>query len=324
MNTPMTRSRHLTLTLAPPILVAIAALVWAISVKSQLPDPIATHFTGIPMRADGYSSFATIYMLPVLALSMCGIQLFTVFSNSTGPQARFLTGLGSASSFLMSALIPGTLWPQVGLASAEGMVIPGSVAAELFGLPILGGIALALVTPPSSISKEDSAADTSSLNLPAGSSAVWFGSASASKPMQAMMVLVSLSGVAIIVAAMIYAADGLVFRIAMGLAALSILLIPLMFLGVRVRIDDKGVHWRSTAGLPRGTVAYADIADVDAVDVKPGAWGGWGWRLGAEGTALIIRGGEALRLKRRNGRGFFVTVDDAKTGARAIREHLQK
>ncbi|WP_018024409.1 DUF1648 domain-containing protein [Corynebacterium ulceribovis] len=324
MNTPMTRSRYLAFTLTPPILAAIAALVWALSVKSQLPDPIATHFTGIPMRADGYDSFAAIYMLPAIAVAMCGIQLFAVFGNASGGQARFLTGFGATSSFLMTALIPGTLWPQVGLESAEGIVIPGSVAAALFGLPLLGGIALALITPPPSTSKDSETPDTSTLNLAPGTNAVWFGQARASKKLAVFMWLIALLTPAFVVPIIFAAYDSLIIQILMSVIVLVPIVVVPMFLGVKVRVDAQGVHWQSTLGIPRGSIAYADIKTVEATTIEPGSWGGWGWRIGAQGQAMLVRGGEGLHIARTNGRNFYITVDDAKTGARAIREHLQK
>ena len=90
-------------------------------------------------------------------------------------------------------------------------------------------------------------------------------------------------------------------------AALAILLSSL-FAGLRVR---------SIAGLPRFSVALADVEGVAVVRVDPTAeFGGWGFRLGLDGRfGIVLRAGDAIQVERRRGRTLVVTVDDAATGA---------
>ena len=92
--------------------------------------------------------------------------------------------------------------------------------------------------------------------------------------------------------------------------------IALAFTGFRVTVDRQGLRWRGRLGLPRGHVPLEDIASSEVVQVDPSHYGGWGYRLSpVHGTALVTRGGSALRVTRRDGRRFTITVDDAGTGA---------
>lgn len=117
------------------------------------------------------------------------------------------------------------------------------------------------------------------------------------------------------------------FVVTLGLAILDgdravawvpvlIAVIALAFTGFRVTVDHQGLRWRGRLGLPRGHVPLEDIASAEVVQVDPSHYGGWGYRLSpVHGTALVTRGGSALRITRRDGRRFTITVDDAGTGA---------
>lgn len=90
-----------------------------------------------------------------------------------------------------------------------------------------------------------------------------------------------------------------------------------MFLGVNVRVDARGTHWQLFPGIPRGTLPHGEVTRVGAVDIRPGDWGGWGWRMSLQGRAILIRGGEGLRIQRGK-KNFYITVDDAARGAALI------
>lgn len=91
----------------------------------------------------------------------------------------------------------------------------------------------------------------------------------------------------------------------------------LAFLEVRVRVDARGTHWQLLPGFPRGSIPHDEVTRVGAVDIRPGDWGGWGWRVGTQGQAVLIRGGEGLRIQR-GSRNLYITVDDVARGAALI------
>ena len=85
----------------------------------------------------------------------------------------------------------------------------------------------------------------------------------------------------------------------------------------RVRVDHTGLTVRPPLGWPTYRVALAEVADASITTVVPlGEFGGYGVRFGpGRRLGVITRGGDALEVKRRDGRTVVVTVDDAGTAA---------
>ncbi|MFJ4437130.1 DUF1648 domain-containing protein [Streptomyces sp. NPDC088923] len=100
--------------------------------------------------------------------------------------------------------------------------------------------------------------------------------------------------------------------------------LPLMLAGllifalsaVRVTVDRHGLT--VAAGYlpwPRTRIGLDQVATARAQHVSALEWGGWGYRVSARGTGVILRSGEALVVRRENGRDFAVTTRDARTAA---------
>ena len=145
--------------------------------------------------------------------------------------------------------------------------------------------------------------------------AVWFGSA-------------RLRGVplGVVVVLLVFLMAAAISRLLSGAGVTALVLVfslaaALTFLRVDVRVDAEGTHWRLLPGLPRGlprgTIPHATVTRAGAVDIRPGDWGGWGWRLGLHGQAILIRSGPGIRLQRGR-RDLYITVDDAARGAALI------
>ncbi|MER7759024.1 hypothetical protein [Streptomyces sp. NPDC097619] len=108
-------------------------------------------------------------------------------------------------------------------------------------------------------------------------------------------------------------------------AGLLILYGTLAFVHVAVTVDDEAMEVRcGHMGLPRRRIRLSDIASAEFEPrVTPRHWGGWGYRWRPEkGTAVVVRRGEGLVLRLGDGRTFTVTVDDAETAVRVIRDRL--
>ena len=63
--------------------------------------------------------------------------------------------------------------------------------------------------------------------------------------------------------------------------------------------------------------------DREVIDVRPGEWGGWGYRGSVKvfgRAAVVLRAGTGIRVDLVGGRAFAVTVDDAETGARLLND----
>ncbi|MFD4032992.1 hypothetical protein ACFWVP_21385 [Streptomyces sp. NPDC058637] len=108
-------------------------------------------------------------------------------------------------------------------------------------------------------------------------------------------------------------------------AGLLILYGTLAFVHVAVKVDGDALEVRcGHIGLPRRRILLTHVVGADfAPKVTPRQWGGWGYRWRPEqGTAVVVRRGEALVLRLGDGRTFTVTVDDAEAAVRFIRDRL--
>lgn len=133
-------------------------------------------------------------------------------------------------------------------------------------------------------------------------------------------------GIRLAVAAPTSALVPLVMSVVGCLAAgLLVLFGTLAFVHVAVRIDQDAVRVRcGHVGLPRRTIPFDEITGVDFLArVTPCHWGGWGYRWRPEkGTAVVVRRGEGILLRLRDGRTLTITVDGAESAVRVIRDRL--
>lgn len=183
------------------------------------------------------------------------------------------------------------------------------------------GLAVALVVRPQEEPEEPVNAETP-ITVGDTSLAAWFGRCRA--PWIMSVLLVVAVGATALTSVTAFRNGDVMLGSAYVLLTIAVAVVMTMLLGVRVRVDAVGVHWRLLPGFPRRTIRYQSIRDVEAVDVKPGDWGGWGWRFSGKGTAIFIRGGEGLRIERTNRRTLYVTVEDAARGAELARAHLRR
>ncbi|MFC5721618.1 hypothetical protein ACFP1Z_15715 [Streptomyces gamaensis] len=110
-------------------------------------------------------------------------------------------------------------------------------------------------------------------------------------------------------------------------AGLLMLYGTLAFVHVAVRVDRENLEVRcGHIGVPRTRIPLSHVVDADfAPRVTPRQWGGWGYRWRPEkGTAVVVRRGEGFVVRLGDGRTFTVTVDDAETAVRLIRDSLRR
>lgn len=86
---------------------------------------------------------------------------------------------------------------------------------------------------------------------------------------------------------------------------------------VTLRVDDTGLRLGFGPGI-RVRVPLDQIRQATAEDIRPLAWGGWGYRIKPGRRALVLRAGPGLVLDLRNGNRFAVTVDNPEDPAALI------
>lgn len=91
-------------------------------------------------------------------------------------------------------------------------------------------------------------------------------------------------------------------------------LVALFLLRSRAVVSAAGLEvWLGPARVRR--IPMERISHAEIVDVEPRLWGGWGWRVVGDASALVARAGEGMLVRFHDGRAFVITVDDAARGA---------
>lgn len=299
-----------------PAIIAVASLALALAWKGQLPQPIATHW-GPDGVVDGFGSVALVlWSAPLLALGLpamlAGTALPAVRRGRRGPVTRLLGASALGLSVLLSVLLVGSLAIQRGLADAADAPSIAPVIWLAYGLGLAAGLVAWFVQPKQDTVREELEPGTA-ISLAEGERAVWVRTQGMRGWFATLLVVVALAiatmGAIMLPSEPVAGWIGLAVGLVIGLAALA-------FTSITVTVNSAGLTVRGAIGWPRKLVALEDIASAEVAQVNGIAdFGGWGWRLrpGAEG--VIMRDGEAMWVKRHNGRDLAVTVDDAATGA---------
>ena len=113
-----------------------------------------------------------------------------------------------------------------------------------------------------------------------------------------------------------------------AIPAALLLLVYLAFGWIKVTVDVRGLQIRYGV-LPRPvtSVPLDDIRRAERIDLAPLQWGGWGYRGSRKAfgrAAVVLRGGDAIKLQLTDGGEFAVTVDDAATGAALLSDLLAR
>lgn len=323
MNTNL---RYSLLTATPGAAVLAAGLVWSLAQAGTLPDPVATHFgVGAPSPANGWAPLPVLLAgTGILGLLLLALEIWMGSRPGSGDGARRgMHAVMTGSVALIGIVPPIILAPQRGLADAAAATLPAWAMPVAFGVAILVGAVAALVPPPPAAA-EPVTARGPAIDIPADGRTVWFGSAAMGAGLA--VIAVGAGALAIGSTVLVWLTDGAGLAAPAIAVAITVIVIVAMaaFTSVSVRVDAAGIHWRMPLGWPRGTVRYDDLAgpgSVEVADVEPMAWGGWGLRMRGRDRAIIVRGGEGLRIDLGD-RVRVITVDDADTAAAVARGYL--
>ncbi|MFG6502671.1 DUF1648 domain-containing protein [Microbacterium sp. P05] len=299
-----------------PLLVTAVGVAVQVFVLPRLPDPVAIHWS-----ASGPDGFGAPWSLAALIAGV-GVGLTALFAAIAFTSARggewstVNRALGAMVAGFVPFLVVAVTWStvmQAGLADAAEA--PGS------GLALLGGLLVAVplaavgwFLQPRAPRRTQALTPAVQLVLDPHERAVWLGTARMTPRAVALVLVIPLA--LILVALAVLPADQGAALLLLAVAAGTVIL-ALGVTAFRVRVDDRGLSVRSLLGLPRFRVGIDDVAGAASVTVDPLAqFGGWGLRWGAGGRfGVVLRGGEALEVARRDRSPFVVTVDDADTAA---------
>jgi hypothetical protein len=310
-----------------PIRVALVAVIvpialTAVGVALQLawlpdvPAQIATHWN----FAGDADATGPAWSMP-LALGIAGIAVPVVFGlilartiGRAGPTAMQKV-LAAASLFavtLMSIAFTGSIGIQRGVTGSSGAESVLPILIGGYAVAIVAAVAGWFVMPRSVPGSSTRMQKPPVVSLRDGERVAWVSYARFD------------TGILIAFAATLALVIGLAVFVVATTGAWVIVAVPVIvavaLLGSgrwQVRVDEGGLTVRAALGWPRYRVTLADVASAGVTDVVAlGEFGGYGVRYGlGRRLGVITRSGEALEVKRRDGRAIIVTVDDAATAA---------
>lgn len=312
--------RLLAVVVGGPLALALLLLGYGLAALDDLPDPMAMHFRASG-AADGFGRPLSVILLSAAVTASMALVGWLVARTSVaaGGGSRLTVGVFIGAAAVVAGMAAAAIAAQRGLADAAGARLTGPATATVVAAAVALGALAAAATPR--LPEAPGPATREPLELPENSASVWFGSARMRPAGWWALVAVSVLAPGV-PAVLLYWAGEPVATWVLGATALLGAVVMLAMRTVHVRIDASGVHWRcAPLPLPRGELPWSQITAVEAVQLAPGDFGGWGWRLSGAGTAILLRGGEGLRIRRTTGMPLHISVDGAADGA-ALARHL--
>lgn len=295
-------------------LCAILAALPLLLFWSELPDPIAVHWSA-DMAPDGAMPKNTA-LWPPFAVIVGVLLLSFINSGRAYVQGRasrlaivtFGGAIGAGTNGTIVALNLGrAAW------SDAGALTPGTLGIVLGAATISAALAYLLGSRVWSHVQPPAAVRVTAVSLGRGAPAAWTGIAS-------NRWLIGIGAYLMVQAfalqALLPELRGVPFWLWLHVLVFVVLE---LFSRIVVTIDAGGVTIRYghlglwTRRVPLGQIAAASSLALDAL-----AHGGWGYRGGLlllGRASIVVRSGPAIRLDLVNGKTLFVTVDDAATGA---------
>jgi hypothetical protein len=305
-----------------PVAISLAGTVLMLSWMPELPDPVATHWSG--SEADGFGPAWLLALTPLgIALAFAAFALWGAWSQTPSGRLtanqKFLLVSGVWLSVLLTVGITQSLSIQRGLADASKVGSGDAVGLSLLIGCVLG---LALAVPawfvlPRADTEHAEVPDAEPLAVGETERVSW--SRTVRLGGVALGVLVGSMVLFFVIAVFTTVASSRITWSVVGVLVVVMLLV-LATATWRVSADRRGLIVRSALGWPRVIIPAEDIHQVSVITVNPaGDFGGWGWRRDVAGrTGIIMRAGQAMQVTRASGKRFVVTVDDAEIGASVL------
>lgn len=310
------RIRKLLVGIVVPVLIGLGGVAAILTSLPELPDPVAIHWgpTGEP---DGFGPATTNLVLLLVFIVVYGVISLIVARGKDGFSVTQKALLATAPflAVLLTAVLAGSLVLQRGLedATQAPSVLPLLGVGTVAGLVVGVGAWFLLPRTTQRVADE---ATVPTLQLGATERGAWIRRSGPSGAVQLFVIgtLVLVSAVAIV--ALVLSAPPLLAVIYGGVLLLIALFVSSTVYW-RVRVTDEGLEARSALGIPRFAVPLREVAEATVITVNPVRdFGGWGLRWGGQGRfGIVTHAGEALEVRRTNGKSLIVTVDDASQAA---------
>lgn len=287
---------------------------------NRLPEPVATHWGSSGAPDGSMSKVGIVLLVSIIWLVIAGREMLPFDREDSGnvqasehpSSARvppFTVMLAAGVVLVVASGI--TVWANLG---NEGWESAKHVRPLLFTPVVI--VAMASGALVGSLLQRRGAALPGTLTpaptvgLGPHEKAVWFGNAH-NLPMFA--------GLVILAVFMWVGADvgpaGLVMAAVAFLIAVFFCWIQVVVQEMRIEVGFGPWHW------PKKVVSVDHVAQASTEHVQPLRYGGWGYRLcGLRCRAIVVRRGDALKLKMNDEKVLIVTVDHAEEAAGLIND----
>ena len=112
------------------------------------------------------------------------------------------------------------------------------------------------------------------------------------------------------------------------IALIVIGILCLLFATIKLesKIDDVGISYRMTPfELKYKTIKWEDLESVEVRTYSPiKEFGGWGWRIGSNGSARNIKGNKGIQTIKRNGKKLLIGTQKPRLAEVSVENFFKK
>lgn len=285
----------------PAIAIAITRLVWG----DALPVDVASHWSGTGAPDDSQPAAGVFVVTLIIAsvVAIAAIILLALPRPAMRTKRMIVLILGIAAGSAAAVwVIPTWLTLQAG--SVDGAVL-GWWVLPLTACALWGVIPAAIL--PARPLLAGATARPAPMDLGETEVGAW------SRSVTALMFLwITLGLVAIGAAAytpILLDGEAGVATFGVSILALATILCA-SFVRLRISVDWRGLRVVSLFGIPMKRIPLDQVDVVEATDIRPMDWGGWGYRIMPGRSAVVLRSGPGLVVTSTSGKQFAITIDD--------------
>jgi hypothetical protein len=285
----------------PAIAIAITRLVWG----DALPVDVASHWSGTGAPDDSQPAAGVFVVTLIIAsvVAIAAIILLALPRPSMRTKRMIVLILGIAAGSAAAVwVIPTWLTLQAG--SVDGAVL-GWWVVPLAACSLWGVIPAAIL--PARPLLAGATARPAPLHLGETEVGAWSRRVTALLFLWLTLALVAIGAVAY--TPILLDGESGVATFGLSILALATLLCA-SFIRLRVSVDWRGLRVVSLFGIPVKRIPLDQVDVVEATDIRPMDWGGWGYRIMPGRSAVVLRSGPGLVVTTTSGKQFAITIDD--------------
>lgn len=302
-----------------PAVITLLGVLWIHSLADVLPDPVATHW-GLSGTADSFGSLSSVIAwiwvvgVGIPAAATLGVIIYVAKAGADYRAVAIVATCSGTTTVVAVLMVLSTVGQQDG---------PDLAAWSILGAVAAGGAVGALVwfaTPRQSDTREYK---VEALPIGETRSHQWQGTSVMEVGAQVLV----WGSVAVLAAMSI----GLLIWQGTSGATVPLLLVTVLLAlfcftctRANITVDRRGLTVASPLRWPSWKIPLSQISAVELIRVDPFVeFGGWGFRMGLGGVGIVLRKGQAIRVRKTDGSYFTVTADNASKGAAVLLSLLE-